>query len=330
MDKKKIYIACSADRNYARPMAVMLVSFLENLDKEYSADIKILDGGILGEDKGRINVTLGRYNCIFEFVPVKTEQFKNAIGENSHLSATAYARLLLPDLFSDIEKIIYLDCDLIARGDIAKLWETDLAGKAVAAVPILFSFYYDLLFEIFKIPKDNGYFNSGVMVMDLKKMRGTGFVQKTLDFIAANQSRLTNVADQDVLNALLYDDFKKLDLKWNVTVESYIGRGYENTAVAKYGFYSQQEFLSAKKDPQIVHFDGALKSWHFGFCHPYKNLYDKYLAKTPFKNSKIFDAKKLFSFYAYYCLKFLPSPIYRMILPSLKKIYKNKNFRPLK
>lgn len=322
-EKKRIFVACSADENYAPHLAVMLVSLLENIDKDYLVDIKILDGGISGESKGRISVSLGQYDCVFEFVPVQTERFKKAIGENSHFSATAYARLFLPDLFPDLEKIIYLDCDIVVRGDIAKLWDTDLAGKMVAASPVLFPFYYDLLFEIFKIPQDNGYFSSGVMVMDLAKMRAQNFSSRAFDFIL-----LTNVADQDVLNALLHDDFKRLDFKWNQTIESYVGRGLENTAAAQRSFYRKEEFLSAKKDPQIVHFDGALKPWHFGLIHPYKNLYEKYLAKTEFRGAKkTFKFKRLVSFYAYYSLKFLPSPIYQLLLPSLKKMYKRKAFR---
>lgn len=333
IDKKVIYLACSADENYAPRITAMLVSLLENIDKNYLADIKILDGGISGESKGRISVSLGHYNCVFEFVsvgPEKSHEFEKAVGYGSHLSAAAYSRLLLPEIFPEIEKIIYLDGDLAVRGDLSRLWETDLGGRSVVAAPVLFSFYYDLLFEIFQISKDNGYFNSGVMVMDLAKMRAQDFSRRAIDFISDNRNKLTNVADQDVLNALLFDDFKKLDLKWNQMMESYIGRGYENTAAARYGFYSKEEFLSAKNNPQIVHFDGAFKPWHLGFFHPFKKLYGEYAAKTEFRNlKKQFDAQKLFSFYAYYSLRFLPPFIYQLILPILKKIYKRKNFRPL-
>lgn len=331
MDQKEIFIAAASDDNYASHTAVMLVSLLANLDKNYSANIKILDAGISGENKGRISVSLGRYSCVFKFISVPSERFAPAIGRGSHLSSAAYSRLLLPELFPDLNKIIYLDGDLIVKSDISRLWQTDLQDKQVAAAPALFLFYYDLLSKMLGLSPENGFFNSGVMVLDLKKMRENDFTVRVLDFLRTNQNCLTNAADQDVLNAFFHDDYRKLDLKWNETAEAYIGRGYENTAAAKYNLCGREEFFLAQKEPAIVHFDGALKPWHIGLFHPFKKLYFDYLAQTEFKNlKKQLNIGRLFYFYAYYGLKFLPKPVYGLLLPLLKKIYQKKNFRPKK
>jgi lipopolysaccharide biosynthesis glycosyltransferase len=329
MKKGKINITCSTDDNYAPYACVMLVSVLENLNKDCFANIFILDGGISVENKNKIKSTLKKYNCdvSFVFVPKEKEKlFESATATSSHLSKTAYYRLLLPEMLNNIDKIIYLDCDLIVLDDISDLWDIDLEGKQIMAVPVLFMFYYYLLSDRFNISPESGFLNSGVMVMDLKSLRNSNFVNKAIEFIKNNHSRLTNALDQDLFNVMFLGSYKKIDLIWNQTIESYIGRGFKNTSVHHYDLYTKEEFEASKKDPKIAHFDGALKPWHRGLIHPHKKMYDKYLKKTEFKDlKKKFNFRRMINFYIYYGLKILPKFLYQLILPLLKKIYYGKN-----
>ncbi|MFA5029393.1 MAG: glycosyltransferase family 8 protein [Patescibacteria group bacterium] len=327
---QRLYLATAADDNYAAPLAAMLASLLENVAPAFGVEIKILTSDFSPANQKRLIDSLAGYNCSCQFVAIGSEQkkfFATGLNANTHLSETAYYRLLLPELLPQIEKIIYLDCDLIVRGDISRLWQTDLEKQVIGAVPVQFLFYYDLFSEVFSLPVNHGLFNSGVMLLDLAGLRQMEFVRLAREFIVKNKNKLTIAADQDVLNAMLIGKFKKIDLSWNQTVELFVGRGYQNSAAGKYQLYSKNEFLTAQKKPLIVHFDGALKPWHHGLAHPYKKEYFLYLKKTAFKSQKKqWNFKRFLSFYGYYSLKLLPEKFFHWLWPVLNNLYKKKNF----
>lgn len=328
MNKEQINIACSSDQNYAVHTCVMLVSLLENINQHAFVNIYILDGGISSKSRKIIEGTLNKYDASVSFIETtdRDKLFEKGLTGKTRLSKTAYYRLLLPEVLTGVDRIIYLDGDLIVRGNILKLWKVDMGGKSIGAVPVLFPFYYDLLSERFNTKPDLGYFNSGVMVMDLKRLRDSDFSIRAIDFLKSNYDKFTNAADQDLLNVMFSYNYHKLDLKWNQTIESYVGRGFKNTPASWYGLYSHDEYKSAKLDPAIVHFDGVLKPWHIGLMHPYKKLYKKYLSQTGFKGLKRnFNFSRIVSFYTYYSLKFIPGFIYKLILPFLVLTYNNKN-----
>lgn len=76
-------------------------------------------------------------NFSIEFIPVDLKQFKGLKGWGSGNFLDCYARLLIPELKQNLDKVIYLDSDVIAMDDINLLWEQDLEEYVYAAVPDL-------------------------------------------------------------------------------------------------------------------------------------------------------------------------------------------------
>ena len=167
--------------------------------------------------------------------------------------------------------MLYLDSDLIVVGDIRELWDIDLGGRLLAAATIPGSTKCDFL----SIPECYGYFNSGVMVTDLRQWRETRAIDEVVAFMAANPDKLTDV-DQDALNACFYKRRAKLPYIWNVISPFYFA--YHPLGL------SQEEVETIRRDARIVHFNGASKPWSYMSKHPRRADYLSYLKLSEWRD----------------------------------------------
>lgn len=139
--------------------------------------------------------------------------------ESDRIPETAYYRIAIPELFRDkgLERILYLDCDMIALTDISELWEVDLSGYILAAVEDA-GFHHRL--EKMAVACDSTkYFNSGFMLINMEKWLSENVTKRVLRYIHDNPEKL-KFHDQDALNAILHDQWLQLHPKWNA--QSYI------------------------------------------------------------------------------------------------------------
>ena len=127
------------------------------------------------------------------------------------LSADAYLRLWADEFFPTRSRVLYLDPDIVAVGSIEKLWDTDLRGNTVGAVPIPNS----VRPAQHGMPVGSLFFNSGVLLMDLEAWRSKEYRRRCIDYIGQYPERAID-ADQDILNLVLIGDWLPLDYKWNV------------------------------------------------------------------------------------------------------------------
>lgn len=122
-----------------------------------------------------------------------TELFLSEMEDSPNMDSfyTPYSLLrLFSDKIEDFpDRVIYLDTDTVAKGDIAPLFNFDLRGCEFAGTR-------DYLGKFFINPR---YINSGVLVLDIKKIRETGFFQKVRGFCATKK---THFPDQDAINSV--------------------------------------------------------------------------------------------------------------------------------
>lgn len=176
------------------------------------------------------------------------------------ITRTAYARLFLGEFLpEDVERVVYVDCDVMFERDIGELWSTDLAGYALGAVD-------NRYWEDPKRHQDRlglttpSYFNSGVLLVDLAQWREEGVGARALAFARDAGERLT-LHDQDALNGALHGGWKELPLHWNTWVIH----------------------PELRADSQAVfHFMGAPKPWHPDYGGPYGDKFFAYLDSTPY------------------------------------------------
>jgi lipopolysaccharide biosynthesis glycosyltransferase len=171
----------------------------------------------------------------------------------------------------DCRRVIYLDADLTVCDDIRKLWAFDLGGVPLAAVTD--GFADSLAFaRKWGLSEAGEYFNAGVLLIDLQQIRERGLFGKALEFYAANAAELP-WNDQDCLNYLLWEDWAKLETRWNIQ---------RSMALANLNarLPAHKKFRGGR--PGIVHYTGPEKPWVMSQYHPWGLLYWRAIARTGF------------------------------------------------
>jgi|GEM_PF-222954 len=275
-----IPVVASSDENYARHMGVMFVSLLENTSRPERIHFFVIDGGIGTQTKENIIKVVESRGGKISFLEVDKGKYKD-YPLTRNMTPAIYYRLSIPELFSEsVARVIYLDCDLIVKGDISDLWEFPLNGNHVAAVQDLSNSTY-----LSSGLPQHKYFNSGVMIIDLSLWRRDGIADKVCDFKLSHPEKIqTN--DQCALNGVLFDSWARLPLRWNVQSGIYRpGRG-------RLRHFTRDEIDEALWNPGIIHYIGGEKPWKYPCFHPLVNEYFRYMDQTVWGGTGI-DERKL-------------------------------------
>lgn len=215
--KKVIPIFFASDDNYAPYLAVTLKSLLTNASPKYFYKIHVLTSNI-SEDKKKIINGLLTDNSSLEYYDVtnELEKIRADLQLRDYYSLETYYRFFIDSLFPEYDKVIYLDCDIIVKGDISKLYNTNIKNYLVAAVPEQvmakykeFSNYVEKALDV----KTKKYFNAGVLLINTKMFRAYNIKLRFSKIIKEFKFRVTQ--DEDYLNVLCKDKVKYLDYGWN-------------------------------------------------------------------------------------------------------------------
>ena len=214
-----------------------------------------------------------------------------------------YARLLLSSILPNLDKVIYLDCDLVVCKDLKSLWETDVNDVAVAMTPDL---WYQDKETLSRLGINNNYLNSGVIVMNLDYSRKHDVQNRLLSYIIDKGNELI-YNDQDALNLILQDERRQLPVKYNVTPHYFL-KNPDN-----YPKEMHEEIREARIDPAVFHFLGPVKPWSLGCYLPGKKLFMKYQKASGWRHFTI--QKHVFKWIIY------------TLFPNIKKkTWENKTY----
>ncbi|MEE9439649.1 MAG: glycosyltransferase family 8 protein [Saprospiraceae bacterium] len=270
---QEIYIVCSTDNNYAQHCGVMLSSLFQS-NPDSSFVIYIFKSNLSIKNKSRINSIGKIYHHRIKYIEINHKELLNAptIG---HVSIETYYRLLIPKYLPDtVDKVLYLDVDMIARKKIDDLWNIDISNYALAACRNPNMIYNN---KRLGTPEKSIYFNAGVLLLNLGYWRGNLLADKIVKYITEQGLKL-KYWDQDALNVVLHDSVKIVNNINNVTEAFYMN------PTSLLGEYSQDEIERIKQEAVIIHFTGESKPWHLENKHPMKSEYYKYLKMTPWRN----------------------------------------------
>ena len=216
--KKTINIFFACNDTYVSCLDVALISLIKNSSKENNYQITILKTDIAEENQAKLKKHQTE-NVAIRFYDVKNilEPIKETLPDMFHYTLAAYYRLFIETAFPDCEKAIYLDSDIVLLSDIAELYDIDLGDNLVAAAheqnterDPRFTNYVK---EIIGIPPHT-YFNSGVMVMNLKEFRKFK-VQKRFLTLLTTYNFDCLAPDQEYLNVICKDRVYNLPTGWN-------------------------------------------------------------------------------------------------------------------
>lgn len=191
---------------------------------------------------------------------------------NAPVTVGAFYRLVLTEILPpDIDKVIYLDSDIVVNMNIARLWEIELGDKIFAAVPeaangMLLQKFMPLCLEGYVKAED--YFNSGVLLMNLNRLRGEGETLKRGATFRGKRNK--GCFDQDILNYLFATDYIKLPVEFNCFVKTH--RNLKEGAA----FGKIYHYTNGKAGMGLTLDTNA----------PFNRLWIEYFAKTPWFNAE--------------------------------------------
>ena len=284
MDTSKIEIVASTDKWCVMPLGVMITSVCVN-NPNVAITFHILhDDSVSDKDRSDLEDTVAGFKgktIAFYAVDITRFPCLQSVPLELGYPQSAYYRLVLTELLPPIPKVLYLDADIIVRHSLMALWNTDIEDSAVGVVPDGLEGtkeFYDRL----DYPSRLGYFNSGVMLINLNYWRRHNLVTVFMDYLQENTRKLF-LPDQDLLNYIFKDCKITLPITYNFTTgflwtePQYDYRKYE------------KELLEARKDPVILHFAGNQPwiAYNPQPPHPFASSFFKYQNMTKWKGRKI-------------------------------------------
>lgn len=251
--ERNVPVAMATDENYMPYLRVVVNSILAHA-KKGNIDLLVLNDGIdAGRQQDFIDGFKGTDNLSVRFVDVGNAIRSTAgshFQQTTYISVAALFRIYLPYLLTAYDKIVYLDIDVCALGDIADLYNADIEGCLLGGVRDLG----------LSSPKQqdyiewagthgygdwSGYINSGVLVMNLAAFRADDCILDRLLTIACEASRY--FADQDALNFVCKGKIKPLHPCWNYQVGNYC--------------FARQQAMTSEPS-YICHWAGPQKPWN--------------------------------------------------------------------
>lgn len=211
-----IFFACNDD--YVPYLDVAITSLQAHANKSTDYSITVLKTDITEENQKKLK-THESDNLKISFFDVQDilKPIEKTLPDMFYYTLAAYYRLFIEKAFPQYDKAIYLDCDVILLTDIAELYNTDIGDNLIGAVyeqntdrDIRFTNYVE---DIIGIPH-NTYFNSGVMVMNLKEFRRFGVQDKFLNMLTTYNFDCL-APDQEYINVICHGRVKYLPTGWN-------------------------------------------------------------------------------------------------------------------
>jgi lipopolysaccharide biosynthesis glycosyltransferase len=255
-------VVCSVDAAYTLPLLVTLASLRAELPTEQALHVHVVHSGLPVEH-------LEAIAALVDVTPVAFPQpLRASIPAHRRFPPQAAVPLLVGELLPKaLERVVFVDADLLVIDDPSELFEADLAGRAFGAVvdgaivrcsaPRGVRGWRGL-----GIPPSAAYFNAGVIVIDLPTWRARDVGGRAMRYLELHVGG-GGFLHQEALNAIAWEDWAAIDPRWNV-LASHIGRTRSAT----------------RASPGIVHFAGRVKPWRVPVTGPLGERYRAVLGEV--------------------------------------------------
>ncbi len=265
-------VATALNSRYMRYTYVMLTSLFIN-QPDTDIHVYLLHSDLSLQDQEYLSDLAQRYHQHIHFLEVSREMFPASLPTTNAWSLETYFRLMLPDILPhEVDRLLYLDVDMIINKPVKELYDTDFEGAYFCAcrdMSVSFPFP-DSRNEIFKEHIAHGftYFNAGLMLWNMEKLREKYSFKDYMDLARALNFQML-APDQDLLNFMHWKQIKFLD-------------EYQYDLFSRMAFNNGIHYEDVKRETTIVHFAG-MKPWEGEYVHyDIEQLWWDYAKLTPF------------------------------------------------
>ena len=254
-------IVFSINNSYAPYLYVCLKSLLAHIQSKDKYQVYVLESEVSEADKKQI-LSLQCDNLGVEFIDVRQFIDKNItkiFSVTEHFTPETYYRFFLPRIFPKLDKVLYLDADTIIMRDIAPMFSIDIGSnylgvthdcEIVRMSNLDDTEYSDYFIKTLGVKIEN-YFQAGVMLVNLEKMRQDNITEKLLS--ALIKIGTPKFVDQDILNMVCQNNVQFISQNWNYTWHLQLcDKSYQKNLPK----VLNAQYKAAKDNPYIIHFTG--------------------------------------------------------------------------
>lgn len=280
-ERDPVDVAFCVDGGYLRWAAVAALSTVESTRDDRPVRVHVLHDGGLDADPG-----VTGFRRLLE--DAGAEVHLHAVDDRrlddlpamGRFGSVVWLRFLLPEVLPGADRALYLDADTFGASSVAPLFDLDLGGRPLGAVANVVEPRAQKHLRALGFDPAGGFLNSGVLLLDLARMRdedGTGHLLAT---VRQHRERLL-WPDQDALNLAFRDRWLSLHPRWNAQNSMWDWRELAAEAL------DAAELEEAIRDPGIVHFEGPslCKPWHYLCHHPWRGAWWDTLRRTPWADT---------------------------------------------
>lgn len=282
-DEPQIVVALALDHQYAPWAATLLRScVLANPSERLCFEI-VHNGTLSDEDCRRLVESAAGERSSVRFHTVSHTELRG-LPTTPHFGTVVWMRFFIPELLPDRARAIYLDSDILVMSGLLDIWNIPLEPSPVAAVANVVEPAVRPHVRSLGIEYPGGFFNSGMLVMDLDRMRAERSSEALLKTAVDHRDELI-WPDQDALNMVFAGRWLPLHPRWNAQNSFW---AWQEWATDVFGKVPLQE---ARSDPSIRHFEGPglCKPWHYLCPYPGRKEYRAVLSQTPWAGIPLED-----------------------------------------
>lgn len=316
-------IIYASNNAYAKYLGISMLSLLDTNQELQELNVYVLSFNISEENLVHLRNIAGKYQRGIHFIDItKFERlipfFFNTSGYNPIVLSRLFLCRYLP---ADMERILYLDCDIIVNGSIKEFETIPFGNSLVAAVP-------ELLMPIEKKAlighaKHETYYNAGVLLVNLPLWRKENVETIFMEYYKSMNGQLL-YNDQDIINHCCKGRILTLNHRYNLSTNLfYFPRYFVKKIQPAYDTNDAKTYSDILKKPTIIHYMGDERPWIEGNHNKYRTHYDYYFRQSPWKDEPLIQGQKLYML-CYHILNVITliCPWFRLLFSKLIGINK--------
>ena len=305
MKTENFHVAYITDNNYAMPTAVSIISLLENKADNVSYVVHLILDNVSDQNRECFK-EISYPNCEIDIIDADSSFYEDikdgSLRVGTHVSPAALIKFNLPNIFPNLNTLLYLDGDIIITQDISELFTMDISNYGLAA-----SLAFNMSNGASHLPQiGSEYFSSGVMLLNLKKMREENMTDQLIDY---KKNGINFFMDNDAFCVVFYKKTLFLPLIYNFNTATFNVNDFDefNQKALEGKYLDESECI---EDQKILHLQGKWKPWKYWM--PWTtDIFIHYHKLSPYKNEP---------------LK-LKSPLQVILSNKNKEIYQKKEWR---